>query len=111
MTTTTEHDYEKTLRRYTELDEQRRQIEEEQRELKAELATLGLGSHNILGVKVTVTAPSRKFNLDRAITFLNDEQKKLAMAPDPAKVKQFLPPVLLEQSMDAGTGNPIVRVA
>lgn len=109
MTENTQH--EKTLRRYIKLLEQREAIDAEIHDIKTQLATLGTGTHTILGLKITVSEPSRRFNLDRALTYLNDEQKRLSLAPSPALVKQFLPPVLLEQSMDPGTGDPVVKVS
>jgi hypothetical protein len=74
---------------------------------------LGIGSHSVAGVTVSVKNPNRSFNLDRALTFLTDEQRELAMttAPEASKVKQFLSPVLLDAAMDPGTGNATVTVA
>lgn len=74
---------------------------------------LGIGSHSVAGVVVSVKNANRSFNLDRALTFLTEEQRALVMStnPDAAKVKQFLSPVLLDAAMDAGTGNATVTVA
>jgi len=74
---------------------------------------LGIGSHSVAGVTVTVKNPNRSFNLDRALTLLTDEQKALVMSTsaDPAKVKQFLSPILLDAVMEPGTGNATVTVA
>lgn len=101
----------KTVQRITELQDHAAQIDDELRALKAELATLlPVGTHAAAGVKVTVSNPSRRFNLDRALTMLTPEQRTLAVGPDLRKVKAYLPPVLLEQCMDPGTGAIVVKI-
>lgn len=79
--------------------------------LKAQLRDLGVGKHEGPGgVVVTVAPPARRFNLDRAITMLTPEQLAVCQGPVAAKVKGQLPPVLLEQCMDPGTGDLVVTV-
>lgn len=107
-------DAETVVARITELQEQAELIDIEIRKAKADLAAnLDLGTHKVGDVKVTVSAPSRRFNVERAAAMLSDEQKAVCIvtALDSKKVKEQLPPVLLEQCMDPGTGNPIVRIS
>lgn len=113
MSTTTE--LEQAVQRWAMLGEQVEMLQAEQREIKRKLAAdLGVGaSMEIAGLKVSVSAPSRRFNLETAATFLTDEQRELATVSslDAAKVKSFLPPILLDQAMDPGTGEPSVRIS
>lgn len=102
------------VKRYTEIDLIVTQLEDEKRAIKHDLAAaLNVGSHVVAGVKVTVSPPARKFNLDRAAGFLTPEQTVLATVTmlDAKKVKSFLPPVLLDEAMDSGTGDPVVRIS
>lgn len=81
--------------------------------VKAQLRDLGLGEHVAAnGTVVTVTAPSRRFNARTAQALLPAEVLELCRADgyDAKKLKEYLSPVLLERCMDAGTGDPIVRV-
>lgn len=99
---------------YLDVQEQIVQLNDRASNIKAQLVDLvGVGSEAQVGeVKVSVREPSRRFNLDKAVGMLTPEQVELATVakPDPGKVKQFLPPVLLDQCMDAGTGAPVVTV-
>lgn len=100
------------VRRYLELDDTVQQYLSEMNAIKARLRDLGDGQHEApCGVHVSVTLPNRSFNLARAVGMLNDEQRDLARADgyDAKKVKNFLPPTLLEACMDAGSGD--LRVA
>ena len=79
--------------------------------IKARLAGHGIGTHTTAaGVTVTVTAPPRKFNLDRAWSMLTEDQKDVCTSPDATKVKRQLPGVLVEDCYDEGTGAPRVTV-
>jgi hypothetical protein len=101
------------VRRLLELAQAAETIVSESNAIKARLRALGNGEHPTpCGATVTVTPPNRTFNLDRAVTMLNDEQRDLAKPDgyDAKKVKQFLPPTLLEQCMDPGTGDLRVSV-
>lgn len=97
-----------------DVQEQSAQLADRASSLKAQIAEqLGVGGEAQVGdVKVTVREPNRRFNVQAAAKMLTAEQVALATTEtlDPSKVKQFLPPVLLEQCMDAGTGAPIVAV-
>lgn len=64
------------------------------------------------GLTVSVREPSRRFNAKKAAALLTPEVLELCRPDgyDAAKLKSFLSPVLLEQVMDPGTGNPIVTV-
>ncbi len=73
---------------------------------------VGIGSHKIAGVDVSVREPNRRFNAARAAELLAPEVLELCRNEgyDPKKLRGFLAPVLLEQCMDAGTGAPVVSV-
>lgn len=98
--------------RYLDLTEQIEQLTAARDNVKAAMRDLGPGEHVAeSGNKVTVTAPSRRFNVDRAWTLLSPEQQALCVAPDARKIKAQLPQVLVEECMDAGKGDLQVRVA
>lgn len=97
--------------RYLELGEQIEALQMQQAQIKARLRDLGPGKHEAVGgVVVQVTPPPRSFNLDRAWTMLTEEQRAAAVAPDPKKVKQQLPEVLIDACMDPGNGEARVTV-
>lgn len=96
---------------YLDLTERIEQLEADRADVKARLAKLDVGSYpTASGVTVTVSLPSRRFNLGRAWTLLTEEQHSLCASPDPKKVKAQLPEVLLDECMDAGTGAKVVRI-
>lgn len=97
--------------RYLELGEQIEQLQMQQNEIKVRLRNLGPGKHEAVGgVVVAVTPPPRSFNVDRAWSLLNDEQRPLCVSPDPKKIKAQLPPTLADACMDPGKGEPRVVV-
>ena len=101
------------VKRYLELDDTVQQYLSEMNAIKARLRDLGDGQWEApCGVHVSVTLPNRSFNLTRAVDMLNDEQRTLARADgyDAKKVKQFLPPTLLEACMDPGSGDLRVSI-
>lgn len=101
------------VKRYLELDDMVQQYLSEMTAIKTRLRDLGEGPHAApCGVQVTVSHPNRSFNLTRAVDMLNEEQRSLARADgyDPKKVKQFLPPALLEACMDPGSGDLRVSI-
>jgi hypothetical protein len=101
------------VKRYLELDDIVQQYLSEMNAIKARLRELGDGQWEApCGVHVSVTQPNRSFNLTRAVDMLNDEQRTLARADgyDAKKVKQFLPPTLLEACMDPGSGELRVSI-
>lgn len=114
MTLTTEQ-LAGSVARYAALTESIEMLEAERREIKRQIAAgLGVGaSVDVAGCKVTVSAPARRFNLETARGFLTPEQVALATVTslDAGKVKTFLPPILLDQAMDAGKGDPVVRIS
>lgn len=96
---------------YLDLTERIEQLEQQRATIRARIAEHGPGSHATThGVTVSITAPSRRFNIDRAWSLLNDDQKSICVGPDPTKVKKQLPPVLLDECMDPGTGAPRVSI-
>lgn len=102
------------VKRWAELDDQKAQIETEQAAIKAKLREqLERGSHELGGLSVTISAPARRFNVETARAFLTAEQVELCTVSslDAKKVKGFLPPVLLDQAMDAGSGDDVVKIS
>lgn len=105
--------FDRDVKRYLELDDTVQQYIAEMNAIKTRLRGLGEGPHEApCGVHVTVSHPNRSFNLTRAVDMLNDEQRNLARADgyDAKKVKQFLPPALLEACMDPGSGELRVSI-
>lgn len=99
------------VERYLDLKDRAEQIAEQMEAIKECFRVLGAGQHaTTSGITITVQAPSRRFNLDRAWSLLTPEQQALCVAPAAAKVKAQLAPVLAEQCYDAGTGQAIVKV-
>ena len=89
------------VKRYLELDEQRRKIEAEQAEIKHRLRDLGSGEHEApCGVKVSVT-PQRRFNAERARAVLPSDLFSMCQATvvDTKTAKSVLPPALYESCM------------
>lgn len=96
---------------YLDLTERMEELESQRATIRARLAQRGTGTHTTTtGIKVTVTAPNRRFNLDRAWAMLTEDQKDVCTSADPKKVKAQLPEVLLESCMDEGTGAPRVTI-
>lgn len=97
--------------RYLELAEQIEALQMQQNEIKARFRQLDPGKHVAVGgVVVTVTPPPRSFNVDKAWSFLTDEQRALCVSPDAKKVKAQLAPAIADTCMDEGTGEPRVMV-
>lgn len=97
--------------RYLDLKDEAEQIAGQMDTIKDQLRALGVGRHETnAGVTVTVQAPARRFNLDRAWALLTPEQQAVCVAPAAAKVKAQLAPVVAETCYDAGTGAPTVKV-
>jgi len=100
--------------RYLELADTIEQLATEQAAIKEQLRGLDVGKHvTSYGIAVTVSAPSRRFNPSAAKELLAPEVLELCKSDgyDAKKLKSFLSPVLLEQCMDAGSGDPVVRIA
>lgn len=90
------------------------QLTERATHLKARLAEdIGVGNETTVGdLTIAVRGPSRRFNVDKAAALLTEEQRQVCTVTslDPKKVKAQLPPVLLDEAMEPGTGKPIVTV-
>lgn len=96
---------------YLDLTDRIEQLTAQRDTIKARLAAHGTGAHQTaFGVTVTVTAPPRRFNLERAWSMLTEDQKDVCTSPDAAKVKKQLPGVLVDDCYDEGTGTPRVTV-
>lgn len=80
-------------------------LESQRKAIRARLAQHPVGTHETShGVTVTVAAPPRKFNRERGLAMLTEEQRELCYSLDEKKIKEQLPAVLLEQCMDEGAG-------
>lgn len=87
------------------------QLESQRKAIRARLGHQPLGVHETShGVAVTVAAPPRKFNRERGLAMLTEEQRELCYSIDDKKIKEQLPPVLADQCMDEGTGAPRVTI-
>ena len=96
---------------FLELADKIAQLTAQQDHIKDQLRDLGIGKHlSPAGIPITIQAPSRFLNTSRAWAMLTDEQKAACMSPDYKKARAQLPAVLLEQCMDPGNGNPVVKV-
>lgn len=97
---------------YLDLQDQAARLADRLAGIKAQIGDqVGVdNSLDVNGVQVSVRAPSRSFNLARAVELLTEEQKQLCQSLDAKKVKAQLPPVLTEQCMDPGRGNPVVTI-
>lgn len=96
---------------YLEVTEQMEQLGAQLSAVRHRLADRGVGTHETShGVKVIVSAPSRRFNNEKAWSMLTAAQQGLCVSPDASKIKSQLPPVLAEQCMEPGTGTPRVTV-
>jgi hypothetical protein len=96
---------------YLEITEQMEQLGAQLASVRHRLADRGVGTHETSsGVKVTVSAPSRRFNADKAWGMLTAEQQALCVSPDAAKMKKQLAGVLVDECMEPGTGTPRVLV-
>jgi hypothetical protein len=101
------------VKRYLELDAARQDITSEQAGIKARLRALGEGEWEApCGIQVTVTPPNRSFDLATAVKLLPSEvlDQCVAEGYDPAKVKRFLPPALLDVAMLPGKGEARVVI-
>jgi hypothetical protein len=96
---------------YLEVTDQMEQLGAQLSAIRHRLADRGVGTHETAhGVKVIVSAPSRRFNTEKAWEMLTAAQQKLCVSPDSSKIKGQLPPVLAEQCMEPGKGTPRVTV-
>lgn len=104
-------DHEALVKEYVRLQEQAEHIDQQKDAIKAELRTLGEGSHDIAGVKVSVT-PNRRIDAK-----LVEQQYPIAQhnelytaKPDPAKIRQHLAPIRVEQLMtESGESKVTIR--
>lgn len=99
------------VKRLQELKNIRDDIEAEQSQILDRIRALELGQHTTLsGASFTISPPNRRFNIEKAVQLLPDETLAQCRAEgfDPAKVKRFLSPELLDMCMDEGRGEPRV---
>lgn len=105
------HDLDRLASTFLELADQIAELQSQQDHIKAQLRDLDVGKHTSpSGIPISIEAPRRSFNSERAWSMLNPDQQAVCMSPDARKVKAQLPAVLLDACMDEGTGQPIVKV-
>ena len=105
------HDLDQLASTFLDLADKIAQLTAQQDHIKDQLRDLGVGKHSSpSGIPITIQAPSRFLNTSRAWAMLTPAQQALCMSPDYKKARAQLPPVLLEQCMDPGNGNPVVKV-
>lgn len=108
---TTRPNLDDLVSRYVDLQAQIADLTDALEGVKSQLRDLGPGEHRTSnGAAVVVSPPPRRFNLTAAWSLLTEEQRAVAVAPDPKKVKAQLPEVLIDQCMDPGTGAARVSV-
>lgn len=96
---------------YVSLTDQINQLTDALDGIKSQLRDLGPGEYrSSSGVTASVSAPSRRFDINTAWSLLTPEQQAVCVAPDASKVKSQLPEILLEQCYAAGAGAPRVVV-
>lgn len=117
-TTATTYDttaLERDVATYLDLDERIKDLQAQQGDIRARLRkNLPVGKHATgLGVVVTVSPPSRRFNLVKAVELLPEELREECRADgyEAGKVKRFLSPALLDIAMEPGAGEAQVRIA
>ena len=112
-------DLETSVRRAVELQQRIDELGAEMTQVRkhlAEIVPVGSTVTTSFGVKVTVTGPSRRFDLRTAVELLRHkdpdalERCKLD-GYDSAKIKKALPGELVDVAMIAGTGAPVVRIS
>lgn len=102
------------VKRYIDLDARRTELADECESIKTRIRDeLNDGQHETpSGVTVTVSPPSRSFNIGAAINLLPVEALEQCRLDgyDPKKIKRFLAPALLDLCMDAGSGERRVSI-
>lgn len=95
-----------------EINDEIGQLGERAQSIRAQLVEqIGVGNEvDVNGVKASVRAPSRSFDLARAWEALTPEQQALAVDRSSKKVKAFLPPVVAETFMKPGKGSPTLVI-
>lgn len=104
----TEH--EALVKEYLQLQEQAEHIDQRKDAIKAELRTLGEGSHDLAGVKVSI-APNRR--IDAALVAeqypVEQHPELWKAAPDTTAIRKNLAPIRVEQLMSE-SGEPKVSI-
>lgn len=104
-------DIEVEVRAYVDLTEKIEELNSERANIIARLRALEPGKHGTsFGVTVSVSEPSRRFNTTKAWAMLTPEQQAVCTSPDAKKIKDQLPPVIVDTLMEAGTGDRVVKV-
>lgn len=102
--------HEVLVKEYVRLQEQREHIDQQMDTLKAELRTLGVGSHPIAGVTVSI-APNRRIDPKLvAEQYPVEKHPELwKAAPDTTAIRKNLAPIRVEQLMTE-SGEPKVTI-
>lgn len=103
-------DYDTLVKEYAQLADQRNTIDERLDAIKAELRTLGAGSHPIAGLTVTIS-PNRRIDNERVQTLYPFEShpELYKLAPDSKLIRENLPPKVVGSLMTE-VGEPRVVV-
>lgn len=97
------------VRRLIDLEDRIALLQHAAGEIKERLRLVGLGEHKALEgrVLIKVSPPLRRFNADKAAELLpetvRDQCKRIVW--DNAKIKSLLPPALVDQVMEPGSGK------
>lgn len=111
MTTDLDTDTTRIVAKLAELNARISDLTSKAESLKAELRSLPPGDHLIDGRPALRIVPTRKFDAEKGLALLPDALRGdcYTTALDPAKVKQFLAPALLESVMvEAGKAKVVL---
>lgn len=103
-------DYNSIVKEYVRLAEQREHINQQMDAIKAELRGLGTGSHEIAGVKVSIS-PNRRIDpklVEQEFPVAKHPELYKA-TPDTAALRKHLAPIRVEQLMTE-IGEPKVSI-
>lgn len=103
-------DYDNIVKEYVRLQEQREYIDQQMDQLKEQLRTLGEGTYDIAGVKVSIT-PNRRIDakLVESEYPIGQHPELYKGVPDTAALRRHLSPIRVEQLMTT-VGPPKVSV-
>ena len=111
--TYTDDEFDRDTKRYLQLEEIVTGIVTEQEAIKARIRTRGIGAHRtVSGIGVKITPPNRSFNLDTAVSMLDDGTLAQCHAEgyDAKKVRRFLTPDQTDKAMEPGRGQMRVSI-
>jgi hypothetical protein len=109
MTTALDTDTARIVAKLADINARIADLTSEAEGLKAELRNLPAGDHLVDGRPVLRIIPNRRFDVEKALTLVPEPLRDncYTTAVDPAKVKEYLAPALVEMAM-VEVGKPKV---